>query len=378
MAPGATISPTEPLTSDDVLSGISARFHRYADRALRDSPGEAASGPALLKRLADDLDPAGGPPPTGVDLVAAYPADALLPDPAPRRWLETTLFWGRFFQNVLVFAPIVVTWWKLHDALNAYGRAHSEGSFLLGWQAGSFDPDHIRRGVQDFAPLSETAWWVVLTVLVVIAFTALVTTCENLLDRPRYEAERVQIAQDVALASHLLSGSRDGQVTYRDLQSLVQRMETSVGGLIGRLAGTAEDVRAALEGSTGKRIEDAVQTWIDKAESLERAITAMQAPAETLERFRKLQDDIAAGQRELRAELAAMVTQVERATLATTDHAEAAQHYQDAGNAVLADAVARLSAGTDRLSKALEQLEYLVDDTREFVAYVRHDGGAHR
>lgn len=45
MATGATISPTEPLTSDDILSGISARFHRYADRALRDSPGTPPAAP---------------------------------------------------------------------------------------------------------------------------------------------------------------------------------------------------------------------------------------------------------------------------------------------------------------------------------------------
>ena len=381
-APVVTEPPSDPglLTADERLMRISERFGRYADEAERHARGTDATGPVLLRRLADDLHPASGRPLAGTDLVAAYPAEALLPEPAPSRALELVLFWARMLRDVLVFAPILVTWLKLHEALNAYGRAGSEASFLLGWQAGSFRPDHIARGVQDFDPLSTTAMWVVVIVAVVIVFAMAVNMCENRLDRPRFEDERAQITQDLALASHLLAASgTDDRPTYRDLRALVGTMESTVGGLIGRLSSTAEEIRTALENSTGQRIEEAIRTWIEKSEALERAIASMQAPAETLEAFRALQADIAAGQRELRGELEGLVRQVERAAIATTDHADTVRHYQDAGQDLLSGSVTRLVAGTDRLGTALEQLEALVADSREFIAYARRaDGGAPR
>ncbi|WP_067795305.1 hypothetical protein [Actinomadura formosensis] len=376
-APVVTDPPSAPdlLTSDDRLLRISERFGGYAAEALKRARGTDATGPLLLRRLADDLHPASGKPLAGVDLVTAYPAEALLPEPAPSRLLELLLFWARLLRDVLVFVPILVTWLKLHEALSAYGRAGSESSFLLGWQAGSFRPDHIARGVQDFDPLSKTAWWVVLLVAAVIAFAIAVNACENRLDRSRYEAERAQITQDLALASHLLTEAPGDQVSYRDLRALIQRMEAGIGGLIGRLAGTAEEIRAALDTGTGRRIEEAIQVWIDKSEALERALASMQAPAETLEAFRALQDDIAAGQRELRGELNTLVSQVRQATLASTDHADTVRRYQEADQELISGAVARLVAGTDRLSTALEHLEALVAESREFVAYARGAGG---
>lgn len=377
-APVVTDPPSDPglLTADERLLRISERFGRYADEAVKRARGTDTTGPVLLQRLADDLHPASGRPLAGTDLVTAYPAEALLPEPAPSRVLEFVLFWTRLLRDILVFAPILVTWLKLHEALGAYGKAGSEASFLLGWQAGSFRPDHIARGVQDFDPLSTTALWVVIIVAVVIVFAMAVNMCENRLDRPRFEAERAQITQDLALASHLLAASgTDDRPSYRDLRALVRQMESTVGGLIGRLSSTAEEIRAALENSTGQRIEEAIRTWIEKSEALERALASMQAPAETLEAFRALQDDIAAGQRELRAELEGLVRQVERATIATTDHADTVRHYQDAGHELINGSVTRLVAGTDRLGTALEQLEALVADSREFIAYARGAAG---
>lgn len=368
-------SASDLLTSDDRLLRISERFGGYATEALKRASGTDATGPLLLRRLADDLHPASGRRLAGVDLVTAYPAEALLPEPAPSRLLELLLFWARLLRDVLVFVPILVTWLKLHEALSAYGKAGSESSFLLGWQAGSFRPGHIARGVQDFDPLSKTAWWVVLLVAAVILFAIAVNACENRLDRPRHEAERAQITQDLALASHLLTEAPGDQVSYRDLRALIQRMESSIGGLIGRLAGTAEEIRAALDTGGGRRIEEAIQVWIDKSAALERALASMQAPAETLEAFRVLQDDIAAGQRELRGELSALVSQVRQATLASTDHADTVRRYQEADQELISGAVTRLVAGTDRLGTALEHLEVLVAESREFVAYARGTGG---
>jgi methyl-accepting chemotaxis protein len=372
-APVAADAPSAPdaLSPDERLRLISERFDGYAARARGRSRGADGSGPALLRRLADDLDPARGRALAGVDLVTAYPAEALLPDPAPSRFLELVLFWARLLRDVLVFVPILVTWLRLQEALSAYGKAGSESSFLLGWQAGSFRPDHVERGIHDFDPLSVTARWVVIALAVVIVFAIVVNACENRLDRPRYEAERNQITQDLALASHLLGRTPDDQLSYRDVRTLVGRMESSVGGLIGRLASTADEIRATLDDGTGKRIERAVQAWIDKSAVLERALAEIRAPADTMEEFRKLQDDIAAGHRELRAELAELVTRVERATLATTDHAETVRHYQSSGQELLGDTVNRLVAGTDRLGVALERLEDLVADSRSFVAYAR-------
>ncbi|RFS82253.1 hypothetical protein D0T12_28890 [Actinomadura spongiicola] len=370
-------SAADPLTADERLRLVSQRLDGYAAKADRQARDADATGPVLLRRLARDLDPASGRALAGVDLVTAYPADALLPEPAPSRALELVLFWARLLRDVLVFVPILITWLKLHEALSAYGKAGSESSFLLGWQAGSFRRDHIRQGVQDFDPLSTTAWWVVVTVTVVIVFAIAVNACENRLDRPRFEDERVRITQDLALATHLLAGTPDDQMSYRDVRGLVRRLETSVGGLVDRLASTAEEIRAALETSTGKRIEEAVQAWIDKSAALERALEAMRAPAETLEAFRALQDDIAAGQRELRTELAALVTQVERAALAATDHADTVRHYQDSGHELISGSVNRLVTSTDRLGVALDRLEDLVAESRAFVAYARDASERH-
>ncbi|POM27807.1 hypothetical protein BTM25_22290 [Actinomadura rubteroloni] len=372
MASGSALAVTAP---DEALAAISGRFRRYAEDALRrtraaDRP--AATGPDLLLRLADELDPSNGRLPAAIDLAAAYPAEALLPEPPPSRGLERLVGWTRTLRDVLVFVPILITWWMLHEALGAYGDAGSQASFLLGWQAGSFDPDHIRRGVQDFTPLSQTAWWVVLAVLVMIAVAVAVNAGENRLERPRYEAERAQIAQDLALAGHLITGNADIDVSYRELRAYVQAMESSVGALVDRLAGTAEEVRAALESTGGKRIEEAIQRWIDKASVLEDSLTALRVPAETIDAFRSLQADIAAGQRELRAELAALLKAVEDATLATADHADVTRHYQEAGSKAMADTALRLS-------DAVRDLGDFVGESRTFVDYLRRrDDGAPR
>ncbi|WP_018653280.1 hypothetical protein [Actinomadura flavalba] len=367
-----------PPDRDAALSAVSARLGGHADTAARQNP--RGSSAALLRTLANDLDPATPGSPAATDLATAYPAEALLPDPPPSRALARTAALLRVLRDATFLLPILVTWWKLREALEAYGRSDRDDvSFLLGWQAGSFDPERAARGVHDFPPLGDTALWVVGAVIAAIALTGLVALFEGRLDAPRYAAERDEIAQDLAYASYLLAQSVDDRVSQRDLRMLVQTMESSVGSLIERLAAAADEVREALEHSGGKRLEEAIRQWTAQAAALDRALAALQAPAGTLEAFRELHADLAASQRELRGELSGLVRQVERAGQAAGDQAATVRAYQEEGSTLLADSVARLATGADQLGRALDQLGYLVADSREFVDYVRRlDDGAIR
>ncbi len=349
----------ETTIGPETLRVIGDRLAETAQRELQTSGEEHRTGPLALGMLADAMR-AGGLGLAGVDLLAVYPPEALLPDRrAPA--LEFALTALRIIRDVLIFVPVFLTWLKLQEALTAYGKAKSTESFLLGWQAGTFDGGHTT-----FTPLSDAAMTVALLVLLVMLVAATVHVCEGYLTAATSnERTRGQLAQDLALATLLIPPTpEDARISIRQVAGLLPALKAGTAELAGSIDRMSDEIRAALEGGPGQRIAEALDTWVEKSAAMEHALNAIQIPATTLNEFKELHEQIKDDQRRLQSELNRLVDRIH----------SVAQNDQDMLEG-LAGSLQRFNAGVQDLSEATAHLRDFVDTTRQFVMQIRGGNG---
>lgn len=288
---------------------------RTADRirALGARPRAAGTDTRVLDRIADDL-AAGGVTLAGTDLVTAYPPEVLLPDAPLRRWHEAES-WIGVVRDVLVFAPVALTWWRLRDALHAYDATRSEDPFLLGWA----------RGFPEGSPpapttvtLGTSAVHVTLLIVLVVALTLGLHTVQHLRERRlSHEDERRELAGELALATFLLAAPA-ARPAGKPLDSagadrLAAQILASTVNLETALRRTSEEIVNVLETGPASRIQTALDGWTRTVDELKSLIRSLTVPGELAQDLIRIRQQTAEDEAKLRAALDALVADLRHA-----------------------------------------------------------------
>ncbi|KUN02843.1 hypothetical protein AQI95_25260 [Streptomyces yokosukanensis] len=343
--------PAQRTGSDPELDRIAGRIRVLADRARADG-----SDTRVLDRVAADLE-RGGATLAGTDLVTAYPPDVLLPD-VPAKDRGTLEGWLGVTRDVLVFAPIALTWWRLRGALDAYDATRSEDPFLLGWA----------RGFPKGSPpepttvtLGTSALHVTLLILVVVVLTltlhALQRSRERRLSR---EEERGLLATELALATFLLSTPArpaGKPLDTRSADKLASQLNAGTETLVTALRRTSEEITAVLETGPGSRIETALDGWTKTVDELTRLIRTLTPPGQLAQDLIRIREQTAEDEAKLRAAIETLVAELRSTQEATGQEI----HRHDLAVATVRDLARGLG---ETLLVFTERAENLVDSTR--------------
>ncbi|MFJ9894374.1 hypothetical protein ACIQPR_13765 [Streptomyces sp. NPDC091280] len=290
------------------LGDVAARLREFADRARADG-----TDTRVLDRIVGDLE-AGGATLAGTDLVTAYPPDILLPD-APTRTSATVESWLGVLRDVLVFAPIALTWWRLRDALHAYDATKSRDPFLLGWARGFPEgaPPH-----RTTVTLGTSAIHVTLLIVLVVTLTLVVHMVQRSRDRrlSREDARR-ELGHELTLATFLLAtpaarpagkplDSRSADRLGAQLNASTQQLETA-------LRRASEEIVTVMESGPGSRIQTALDGWTKTVDELTALVRTLRLPSELAEDLIRIRQETARDEERLRASLDALVTDLRAA-----------------------------------------------------------------
>ncbi|KOV61839.1 hypothetical protein [Streptomyces sp. MMG1121] len=343
--------PGQRSGTDPELDQIARRIRALADRGRADG-----SDTRVLNRVVTDLE-RGGATLAGTDLVSAYPPEVLLPD-APAKGRGALEGWLGVARDVLVFAPIALTWWRLRGALDAYEATRSEDPFLLGWARG-FPQGHPAEATT--VTLGTSALHVTLLILVVVALTlalhALQRSRERHLSR---EEERGRLGAELALATFLLATPArpaGKPLDSRSADRLAAQLNAGTQQLESALRRTSEEITAVLETGPGSRIQTALDGWTKTVDELTRLIRALTPPSELAQEMIRIREQTAEDEAKLRAAIETLVADLRRAQEATGHEI----HRHDVAVAAVRELARSLG---ETLLVFTERTENLVDSTR--------------
>ncbi|MEU2718165.1 hypothetical protein [Streptomyces sp. NPDC007205] len=333
------------------LDGIAGRIRALANRARTDG-----SDTRVLDRVVADLE-RGGTTLAGTDLVTAYPPEVLLPD-APSKGRGSLEGWLGVARDVLVFAPIALTWWRLRGALDAYDATRSQDPFLLGWA----------RGFPQGSPpepttvtLGTSALHVTLLILAVVLLTlvlhALQRSRERRLSR---EAERGRLANELALATFLLATPArpaGKPLDSRSAEKLASQLNAGTEALQLALHRTSQEITAALETGPGSKIQSALDGWTKTVDELTRLIRGLTPPSRLAQDLIRIREQNAEDEAKLRAAIETLVGDLRRTQEATGQEI----HRHDLAVAAVRELARSLG---ETLLVFTERAENLVDSTR--------------
>lgn len=343
--------PPPRAGTDPELGHIAVRIGALAERGRTDG-----SDTRVLDRVVADLE-RGGATLAGTDLVTAYPPEVLLPD-APVKGGATLEGWLGVTRDVLVFAPIALTWWRLRDALDAYRADPGEDAFLLGWA----------RGFPQGSPpepttvtLGTSAVHVTLLILAVAVLTLAVHALQRNRDRRLSRAEeRRQLAAELALATFLLATPArpvGRPLDNRSAERLAAQLNAGTQQLESALRRTSEEITAVLETGPGSRIQTALDGWTATVDELTRLIRALTPPGQLAQDLIQIHEQTAEGEARLRAAIETLAGDLRRAQDATGQEI----HRHDLAVAAVRDLARGLG---EALLVFTERTENLVDSTR--------------
>jgi hypothetical protein len=348
---------SEPGTE---LHEVAARIRALAEGARADG-----TDTRVLDRVVADLD-TGGVTLAGTDLVVAYPPEVLLPDAPPKRWPDVE-GWLGVLRDVLVFAPIALTWWRLRDALDAYDTQASTDPFLLGWA----------RGFPEGTPpepstvtLGTSAVHVTLLIVLVVALTLGIHILQNFREKQLSRAEeRGQLATELALATFLLAAPA-ARPAGRPLDNgsadrLAAQLLASTVNLETALRRTSEEIVTVLETGPGSRIQTALDGWTRAVAELTGMVRSMLPPSELAQELIRIRELTSREGEQLRAALDALVTNLRHAQETTGQEI----HRHDLAVASVRELAQSLG---DSLLVFTERADNLVDSTRSMWRIVDH------
>ncbi|GAA5050015.1 hypothetical protein HNP84_004160 [Thermocatellispora tengchongensis] len=326
---------------------------------VRLAAADGGPGAETLTELAKELD-AGGSRVAGVDLLAAYPPDVLLPD-RPSVFTGIATVCGTL-RDIAVFVPIAATWWSLSMALIAWQRSDTDLTFLRFWQTA---PGGI-------VALSTSALWVVGALGAVVVLTLLVTLCDRIGARIGSRAERRRrLAAALGRATLLIAvPMTPSQVSSADLTRIagqIHESTTKLDAAMGKLSGElvevlntspAESIKAAVGSLTA-----GLESWQRTAASLTELGENLSAPADTLRDLIGIYERHARDQERLRDALGGLLGSLERATQHSAQETRALSAVsQDARRTLerCAESLAMLAEHGDAIGTLVYQLQELL------------------
>lgn len=311
-------------------------------------------GERVLRDLADRLSGTGRAGLVGVDLATTYAPDVMLPDGPP--------FWRRLAnglelaRDVLIFVPVMYTWWKIAQALDAYDHYRGSAPFLLAWQEGF-------GGRTD--PLSSSA-----SVVAAVVLTVVVLTVVAQLVRGRYDAQvqyrRQRLAVLLGEAGMLLTRTlvtEESGVSRTDLATISTTIATSSQALQEALAQSGKDIAAAVNAGPGSDLHRMFTEWIAAAGELRAMGTRLQNTQETVEQMRDTQSALSGLAKSIAEETSKLITALE--TERELSRQEAHSHHQLAGEVgastkLLGDSLKALNDRAEQFSELILRLDYIV------------------
>lgn len=311
---------------------------------------------ALASHLAD-----GGAQLAGMDLVAAFPPDQLVPDVPRRRHGVAELL--AVVRDLLVFAPVAITWFVLRKAISAWNASGSNESLLKFWQS---HPASV-------VPISSSAGYVILALVAMGALTVVIA----ILDRrgaAKVAELRRRLANVLALCTlWLATPAPSSTVSRTDLAKVADQIFTSTK----TLDATMKRVATALVAAPMEGLADALKDWKKSADEWNRSaksLTAltkdMKSSTDMITEFVRLRQALEQKEAELRVSLETLIGQVD--TTATRAAQEAIAHGQVADN--VRDATRQLAVALNQFTDRTEFLESLIHQVRQLLIVLEMDG----
>ena len=329
--------------------------------AQLDSLGsQSAEDRWALDALAAQLK-SGGQALAGRDLVAAFPPDQLVPDvPRRRHGVAEAL---TVVRDLLVFAPVAITWFVLRNAISAWNASGSSESLIKFWQS------HPARVV----PISTSAGYVILALIAMGGLTVVIA----ILDRrgaAKVAEQRRRLANILGVVTIWLAApAPSSTVSQTDLARVADRIFTSTN----TLDKTMTRVAAALSSTPMDGLADALTEWKKSAaewNASAKTLTAlskdMKSSTDMITEFVKLRRALEQKEAELRGALETLIGQVEETAQRAAE--EALAHGQVADG--VRDATRQLAVALNQFTDRTEFLESLIYQVRQLLIVLEMDG----
>jgi hypothetical protein len=290
----------------------------------------------------------------GVDLTRRYPPVVMLPDDTPlSRRLANGLELAR---DVLIFVPVVYTWWKISEALVAYDQYTGSEPFLLAWQQGF---DHHMDS------LSASARVVAGVVLVVILLTGIAHLVRSWYDqRVQQRQQRLTVLLGEAslqLTQPLVAGTSD--VSWVDLTKIGATIATSAQSLEAVLRKSSTDIASAVNANPGSRLHEMFEKWTAAASELSALGTRLRSTQETVEHLRDIQIALSGMAAQIGEETRRLLAALE--TERSLSRQEAHAHHELAAEVgestrLLGESLKGLNERTEQFNELILRLAFVV------------------
>jgi len=266
------------------------------------APG-ASQGERALRDLAAKLNRSDRTDLAGADLAGMYAPALMLPEGT--RWLRWPANGLELARDILIFVPVIYTWWKISQALQAYDHYTGTSPFLLAWQQG-FDHKTDR--------LSTSALVVAGVVLSVIVLTFVAHQVRTWYDR-RVQHRQQRLAVLLAEASLLLTQSllvNAPDVTKAELATIGTKITTSSRSLQEALSKAGADIVSAVNTSPGSKLHEMFEKWTAAANELRTLGTRLQGTQEMVGQLRETQTALSGMAQQIGDETARLLTALEK------------------------------------------------------------------
>lgn len=299
MVTAETTDTTRPEPSGPPDPSIVAPELRIAGGELaklaRKSP--SATGRAVLARVAADARE-GGRALIGVDLIRVYPPHLLVPD-APLPW-QRAMGWLAVARDVLVFAPIALTWLSLGSALAKYD---SGTNFLRLW-------------ADDYG--SAAVVGVVVLIGLVIAITVALHALRLRAQRTGSRAQlRRSVGEQLTLITFELSATASTRAAAVPSGQLVRAAAeiTVATSHLTRVLGEATDRLAQIfDPGPEAGFTKALLGWTASATALEEMGKSLTVPHQLVRDFAKMRESLSKDEAATRSSLGELLTELNEAT----------------------------------------------------------------
>lgn len=316
--------------------------------AAGDSPGDNA-----LRSLADTLERDSATL-AGTDLSTVYNPEVMLQEGTsfPRRAAD----YLELARDLLVFVPVIYTWWKIAGALEAYTSYTGTDPFLLAWQRGF-------GGATD--KLSHSAMVVAGVVLLVIVLTVVAHLLRDWHERPVRD-RRLRLSALLAEANLALNRrlSSAPDVTKAELAGVARQIAASSHDLEKAMLKASEEIMTAVDTGPGSKLDQMFQKWTAAADRLTELGTRLTGTQEVVKQLKETQEALAGMSGRISTETArllqAMQTERDVSGQEAFAHREIAAEVSEATRR-LGDAMTGLNERAEQFNELILRLVHVVD-----------------
>ncbi|PWI19973.1 hypothetical protein DI272_41765 [Streptomyces sp. Act143] len=307
---------------------------------------EESTGRSVLNWIADDAR-AGGRALSGVNLLHAYPPEALVPDAEPRNGgLIAVVSTAR---DVSVFLPIVLTWLSLWFAFGDFEDSDKGTNFLKLWASG----------------FGGTA---VLLVVLLIGGVVLATMWLQRLEwAAEHEASRERLRARIGgqltvltmeLAKHAVLEAQ--VVPAGQLVGIARDITRSTAELSRTLSDSADRMEKIFAPGPEGRFVTALDQWTRSAGELGEMGRSLTVPHQLLRDFAKMRDDLRGDEQATRESLTRLLAELRRAAGSSQEanrvHATVADEVTETTRRV-GEAMGVLNDNSERMYAYMDALE---------------------